>query len=34
LLDIPALREAACECYETVKMNYKELLQHVPDELA
>jgi len=32
LLDIPALREAACECYETVKANYQELLQHQPDE--
>jgi CRP-like cAMP-binding protein len=27
LLDVPALREAACECYETVKANYQELLQ-------
>jgi CRP-like cAMP-binding protein len=26
LLDIPALRETACECYETVKMNYSALL--------
>jgi CRP-like cAMP-binding protein len=26
LLDVAALRETACECYETVKMNYKALL--------
>jgi CRP-like cAMP-binding protein len=26
LLEIPALRETACECYETVKMNYSALL--------
>jgi CRP-like cAMP-binding protein len=26
LVDVPALRESACECYETVKMNYQELL--------
>ena len=26
LLDIPALQEAACECYETVKLNYEALL--------
>jgi CRP-like cAMP-binding protein len=26
LVDFPALRENACECYETVKMNYQELL--------
>jgi CRP-like cAMP-binding protein len=32
LLDIPALREAACECYETVKANYQELLQHQTNE--
>jgi CRP-like cAMP-binding protein len=29
LIDIPALRETACECYETVKANYRELLQHL-----
>jgi CRP-like cAMP-binding protein len=27
LLDIPALQETACECYETVKMNYATLLR-------
>lgn len=27
LLDLPALRDTACECYETVKSNYRELLQ-------
>jgi CRP-like cAMP-binding protein len=26
LLDVEALRETACECYETVKMNYEALL--------
>jgi Mn-dependent DtxR family transcriptional regulator len=26
LLDVAALRETACECYETVKMNYDALL--------
>jgi Crp-like helix-turn-helix domain len=26
LVDFPALRESACECYETVKTNYQELL--------
>ena len=26
LLDIAALQETACECYETVKMNYNDLL--------
>ncbi|MFZ3309007.1 MAG: hypothetical protein WB868_03735 [Xanthobacteraceae bacterium] len=29
LLDIPALRETACECYQTVKLNYEALL-HPP----
>jgi CRP-like cAMP-binding protein len=27
LLDIPALRETACECYQAVKLNYDVLLQ-------
>ena len=27
LLDVPALRETACECYAAVKMNYQALLQ-------
>jgi CRP-like cAMP-binding protein len=26
LLDLPALRESACECYESIKMNYEGLL--------
>ena len=26
LTDIPALRQAACECYQTVKLNYEALL--------
>ena len=26
LLDLPALQDTACECYETVKANYKDLL--------
>jgi CRP-like cAMP-binding protein len=26
LLDIPALQETACECYQTVKSNYKDIL--------
>ncbi len=26
LLDIPALQEAACECYEAIKLNYDALL--------
>jgi CRP-like cAMP-binding protein len=26
LVDIPALRESACECYEAVKTNYQEML--------
>ena len=26
LLDIPALKETACECYETIKLNYDALL--------
>jgi len=33
LLDIPALREAACECYETVRANYQELLHQPSDKL-
>lgn len=30
LLDLPALQDTACECYETVKANYKDLLH--PEE--
>jgi hypothetical protein len=26
LVDIPALQETACECYQTVKLNYDALL--------
>jgi CRP-like cAMP-binding protein len=26
LLDIPALQETACECYQTIKLNYDALL--------
>src|SRR6185312_12531552 len=26
ILDKPALKETACECYKTVKMNYKNIL--------
>jgi hypothetical protein len=26
LVDIPALQETACECYQTVKLNYEALL--------
>ena len=26
LLDVPALQQSACECYETVKLNYEALL--------
>ena len=27
LLDIAGLKQSACECYETVKLNYAALLQ-------
>ena len=26
LLDVPALQETACECYQTIKLNYDALL--------
>ena len=26
LIDVPALQETACECYQTVKLNYDALL--------
>ena len=26
LLDIPALQETACECYQAIKLNYDALL--------
>jgi CRP-like cAMP-binding protein len=28
LVDVPALRESACECYETVKVNHQEVVGH------
>jgi CRP-like cAMP-binding protein len=32
LLDIPALQQTACECYQTVKSNYETLMQPEHDQ--
>ena len=32
LLDIPALRETACECYQTVKLNYDAAVKSVGNQ--
>ena len=29
LLDFPALQDTACECYQTVKLNYDALLRRL-----
>jgi CRP-like cAMP-binding protein len=34
LLDIPALQETACECYQTVKLNYDALIQAESNQSA
>lgn len=31
LVDVPALQETACECYQTVKMNYDNILHGTED---
>jgi CRP-like cAMP-binding protein len=31
LVDVPALQETACECYQTVKMNYDNILHGTDD---
>ena len=33
LLDVPALRETACECYQAVKLNYDVLVQAESNQL-
>jgi Mn-dependent DtxR family transcriptional regulator len=32
LVNLEGLQDAACECYETVRSHYEELLGHIPSK--